>query len=262
MTEIFDAESQIIGGLILFPEECAVALNELTKNSFESYYAAEAFQQISDACENGKAFDSAIFISSITSPDIKQYVLQAAQTFLTTANYDGYIESVKTGAGRRRVTKQIQDIAFNGTGYDEMISYLSKIVEDEKSNIKQDDGNFLSEYVTQIYEPFDPNSRIYTGFTQLDKALGGLRKGSLCYIGAFPSTGKTSLAINTASHNLDRKKKCCFSVWKCQRIKYLTECFLQSLKLITGELTESNFQTMKKMQLCRKQVCFIQRKTY
>ena len=52
----------------------------------------------------------------------------------------------------------------------------------------------------------DPIKLIPTGFHQLDNKLeGGLRAGTLCTIGARPSTGKTTYSINIASHNPDRR---------------------------------------------------------
>lgn len=48
----------------------------------------------------------------------------------------------------------------------------------------------------------DPVEAIGTGFVPLDKLLnGGLMKGTLATIGARPSTGKTTFAINIATHD-------------------------------------------------------------
>ena len=47
-----------------------------------------------------------------------------------------------------------------------------------------------------------------TGFIDLDRKLGGLRKGGLHILAARPSMGKTTLALNIAKHVAMKEKTC------------------------------------------------------
>jgi len=60
---ILNAETSIIGGLLLFPDECQEAIDTLSPNDFVSEYAATIFQTIVTATKNGGKVDAAIFSS-------------------------------------------------------------------------------------------------------------------------------------------------------------------------------------------------------
>ena len=53
----------------------------------------------------------------------------------------------------------------------------------------------IDDLVSNINEP---QPSIMTGFNFLDRTTGGIKQGTLFYLGARPSTGKTTLAINIA----------------------------------------------------------------
>lgn len=65
------------------------------------------------------------------------------------------------------------------------------------------DFNSLKKYIDEYSEPV---RLIPTGFAKLDKMLnGGTMRGTIGTIGARPSVGKTTFAINMAVHNPDAK---------------------------------------------------------
>lgn len=207
MTENYNAESAVIGGLLLFPDECSYAVDTLTQADFQNPLAAESFGIISKAILTGQKMDAAIFGSAEVPEDTKKFALASAEAFISTANYDGYVDTVKTESGRRRVTEKLNELVVGHESYDSLLSSLGRIVSDESTRGKGEDDGYLMEYLSSFDKPVDKKDRILTGFTKLDKAFHGLRKGSLCYIGAYPSTGKTSFAANIALKNYADKKK-------------------------------------------------------
>jgi replicative DNA helicase len=213
MIDNFNAESAVIGGLLIFPDECSYAVDALTCEDFENPLAAEAFGAISSAILSGQKMDAAIFGSSGVSEDAKKYALTSAEAFISTANFDGYVDTVKAESGRRRVTDKLNDLLVGHKSYDGILSSLGRIVSDESVREKGDDNGYLMDYLSSFDKPIDPKSRVLTGFSKLDRAFHGLRKGSLCYIGAWPSTGKTSFAANIALKNyIDKKRVQFFSL--------------------------------------------------
>ena len=74
-------------------------------------------------------------------------------------------------------------------------SYVSSKEALEISTPKNDADSYLTSVCTTPTPPELP-----TGFTSLDEATWGLHRGDVFTIGARPGTGKTSFAINVASH--------------------------------------------------------------
>ncbi|MFR6990953.1 DnaB-like helicase N-terminal domain-containing protein [Streptococcus pneumoniae] len=100
MTDAYDSEAAIIGGLLLFPQECTRAIEELSPDDFENPLASDAFQIISAACKDGRKVDGAIFQSGEAAKEVKHFALSAAQAFLSTSNYDAYINTVRDNSGK------------------------------------------------------------------------------------------------------------------------------------------------------------------
>lgn len=236
MTENYNAESAVIGGLLLFPDECSFAVDTLTRADFENPLAAEAFSLISTAFLAGQKMDAAIFGSAETAPEIKKYALSAAEAFLTTANYDGYVDTVKTESGRRRVTEKLNDLVVGHASYDELLSSVGRIVSEESATGKHEDDGYLMNYLSSFDKPIDPRSRVLTGFPKLDKAFHGLRKGSLCYIGAWPSTGKTSFAGNIALKNYSDNKRVQFFSLEMSKEQILDRIFASWKQIDYGSI--------------------------
>jgi replicative DNA helicase len=225
VTESFNAESAVIGGLLLFPEECSYAIDTLTKGDFENPLAADAFEVISKAILSGKKMDAAIFGSADVQEDTKKFALASAEAFISTSNYDGYVDTVKSGSGRRRITEKLGRVLVSGYGYDDILSSLGRVVESENLHRSEDDSSYLMDYLTSFDTPVNKKDRILTGFSQLDRSFHGLRKGSLCYIGAYPSTGKTSFAANIALKNYTDQKRVQFFSLEMSKEQILDRIF-------------------------------------
>lgn len=239
MTESYDAESAVIGGLILYPAECCKAFQSLVPGDFENQCAAEAFRAMLEMVNDGSQPDAVLLCSgSAVSEETKQYTLQSAQTFLTTSNYDAYISVVKANSGHRRVTARLQEIAFGQLDYTDMLTRISKLLDNERSNERHEDGAFIVDYIKSFEKPEDPAGRVQTGFQRIDRALGGLRRGSLCYIGAYPSTGKTSFAVNIALRNLHCKKRVLFFSLEMSREQIQDRLFSAMLQIDYKHLDE------------------------
>ena len=71
-------------------------------------------------------------------------------------------------------------------------------------------GDILTDAYDEIERSFQKQelpSGIPTGFTDLDRILNGLNGGELIVVGARPAMGKTSFALNVASHAAIRSEK-------------------------------------------------------
>lgn len=236
MSDLYNAESAVIGGLLLYPEECSYALDELSEKDFADPRAADAFKTVSEAVKSGEKMDAAIFGSANISEETKKYALLAAESFLSTSNYDGYVDTVKAESGRRRVTEGISELLVSGSGYEDLVLNLGKIVDSETSQRHDDEESYFADYIASYDHPVNIHDRILTGIPKLDQAFHGMIKGSLCYIGAFPSTGKTSLACNIANVNYEAGKRVQFISLEMSKEQILDRMISSGMKIDYGAI--------------------------
>lgn len=258
MIPFYDAESAVIGGLLRCPEECFSAIDALNPEDFENPYASKAFSIIKDGIKSGKTVDASIFGSENTDAELKQFALSAVETFLTPSNFDGYVTTVKEISNRKNLTTQLQDIAFGVDDCATTIDRLAKLVDSARMHMGgKTDENFLASYISSLDKPVDPLNRIQTGFPWLDGKLKGIRKGSLCYIGAAPSTGKTAFAINIVAKNIKSHKKILMFSLEMSKSQILDRYFSSELNIdyshldtrrLTGEEIQEVVDTASQIQ--------------
>lgn len=243
--ETLNSETSIIGGLLMFPDECKKAIEALSADDFESEYGREVFTNIADAVKAGKRVDVAIFNSQDIDPQLKRYAMTCAERFVCTETYDEYIETVKNAAQKRRLFHGLQEIILSDGESGETIAALERLIETEKAQgALQHDAmkDRLTKYYENVYKPLDKAERIYTGFSRLDRVLNGLRKGSLSYIGAAPSTGKTSFALNIALHAIREKRRVLFFSLEMSTEQLLDRLFSNALSIDYGKIDKHELQ--------------------
>lgn len=98
---------------------------------------------------------------------------------------------------------------------EELIPKLKKVLENEENEIEGRNYetmavNQLIRFSEELFSTSERKSRIMTGFKRLDNALCGLRLGTVSYLGARPSTGKTAFALNILKRQIKAGKKSAF----------------------------------------------------
>lgn len=133
--------------------------------------------------------------------EFKDYWLDKAEETtprLEALHLDDYIRIFLKSYSERKVKSLIDSLAIGGVTEEE----LQKLVEQVKhmSTVEVDNAQkYLDEYNK-------PVKHIKTGFSQLDEKLGGgFVAGTVTTIGARPSTGKTTFAINISTAVPERK---------------------------------------------------------
>ena len=93
------------------------------------------------------------------------------------------------------------------------VSSVQKMLDDENSkritsNVKEVNERNIDAFVAELNKR---KATLMTGFGNIDKVTGGIRKSTVFIIGARPSTGKTTFALNIAANQItDPTKKVMF----------------------------------------------------
>ena len=113
---------------------------------------------------------------------------------------DDTLGAMKSIYAKRRIRNEVSELSLEN---EITVNDLRQLVSRAEA---MTDGKTVSSAEKYLKHYHDPIKLIPTGFCGLDEMLdGGLMAGTLSTIGARPSTGKTTFAINIAAHNPDRK---------------------------------------------------------
>lgn len=146
--------------------------------------------------------DYSIYISALSGDEQNTMVLAmktAVSQTVDESRVDGVLARLKSIAVDERLKQSVSELVItnNYTAED-----LRQIADDtEKTN--DITINSLQKYFDEYTKPIE---QIATGFTILDRMLGGgIIRGTVGTIGARPSVGKTTYAVNIAAHNPEIK---------------------------------------------------------
>jgi len=212
-----EAEQSVLGAIMISQEAMDKVADMLEKDDFYK----EKHRLIYQAMHNLYRKSEPIDLLSLTNrlKDKKQlkkiggrsYLIQLANAVATAANIKTYAEIVQRKATLRRLIKASCDINQLAYDQEEEIDELLDKAEQKIFKISQkyvrQDFRALKPMLSEAFERLDklqsqdnPFRGLPTGFYDLDNILGGLQKADLITLAARPSLGKTSLALNIASH--------------------------------------------------------------
>ncbi|MDO8670221.1 MAG: replicative DNA helicase [Dehalococcoidia bacterium] len=211
-----DAEEAVVGSLLI-DSDCMVRIGGLIK---PGDFFREQNQWVFEAClslyERNEAINQITVAHELTHRDKLEMVGGAAylaylvSVVPTSLHADFYAQIVQRTSLMRRLIQAAGQIA--ALGYDggpDIEGTLGK-AEELLFGLRQGRSSrdfvhireVLEQYLEELTVAAMPVAgellRVPTGFTELDKLLGGLHKSDLVILAARPSMGKTSLVLNIA----------------------------------------------------------------
>lgn len=215
-----EAESSVLGGLLLDNEAWDRIADLLTPGDFYRYEHRQIFEAIYGLVEGSRPADVITVFEALQSLGKAEevgglsYLNSLAQYVPSAGNIRRYAEIVRERAILRKLVSasdEISTAAFNpkGKAVDKILDEAEQkifAIGEEGSRMKegfQDMGSLVVELLDRVQEMADnPNdiTGVPTGFYDLDRMTSGLQAGDLIILAARPSMGKTSLAINIAEH--------------------------------------------------------------
>ena len=219
------AEQAVLGGIMLDEQALDDLNTRLSANDFYDSRHKLIFEAIAKLSSERKNIDMVTCAARLEASGQLEnagsmvYLAELTQNIGTIANVPSYARIVRNYSVLRQLIHaggQIIQNSYQAQGREshEVIDEAERIVymigEREAavsapSHIQEGLGNTF----THLRKLMDSNSELpglSTGFTQLDKMIGGLVPGDLVILAARPGCGKTAFALNIVN-NLMRKEK-------------------------------------------------------
>ena len=203
-----DIERAVIGEILVF-EELREKAMLLEADDFDYMQHGLLALSMKELAKVDKNFDF-ITLANKCGAEYRPIIQACVQIAVSEVMFDEHFKLLKAMASQRRLIKQFNNLAVDG---EVSVSTVQKLVDDESekrliNNITETNTRNIDDFLAGINQR---KGAIMTGFGMIDHILGGIRKSTVFIVGARPSTGKTTLALNIAANQLsDPSKKVLF----------------------------------------------------
>ncbi len=239
MSNYDEFQQSIIGALLLFDDVRPTLLAKLRKSDFTDEPAKEVFEQISKNPQSDK-----IATISVLSDEAKQYAVAGCELSPVRSAVIATVDSFVEQATQKWLLSQTQILAFSPSVSTAELKELIEQAEKRTELVTDNSEKYLQDFFKKL-------ETTPTGFEKLDKLLnGGFIEGTISTIGARPSTGKTTFAINILKACLDFKSVF-FSLEMSGRMIYdriVSDMLgIEYGKIHRHDLSDSEFEKVKKL---------------
>lgn len=212
-----EAEQSVLGSMLIDRDCVTAAFERLSTDDFYIEANKKIFSAMQALFNRNTPIDLVTVSEELTAGGVLeavggiQYISYLATTLPTTANIVQHIDIVCEKSLRRKLIHTANDIidkSYNAGGSSqEVADNAGKLIFDALEDNSQRGMVHIRDLLlqthdnlTDMYQNKGKLTGAPTGFEGLDKELHGLQKSDLILIAARPAMGKTSFALNVASH--------------------------------------------------------------
>ncbi len=261
-----DAEQSVLGSILIEPA-CLDDVSQIIRaDDFYLENHAEIYNLMQKFNLQSKEIDIVTLINALVSNQIyedeaaaRSYIKLLVDVVPGSANAKDYAEIVRDKSTLRRLILATEEIQKDAYSEGEDVSKIVDLAEQRifdiaDKNIRRDFVH-IKDVIMQTYtrlselqEGKGEDLGIDTGFSDLDRYVGGFGKGNLIIVGARPGVGKTSFCLNIATNIAKKTKKavCIFSLEMASEELVSrvisSESMVLSEKLRNGQLDTSDWE--------------------
>lgn len=198
MLPMQELEFKILGTLLLSGQQHRDRIfREVQPSFFEEQTLGNIYRKLSEAYRRHPNADSAVLLNALSKDEATNVLLAMDRMIspsIAAEQLEDTLSAFRDAYFNRSLKNSIIDLAAGDPTADD-VRRLAETTEKFTRTRIDSAAAYLETYSMPI-------EAVGTGFIELDKLLsGGFVKGTLTTIGARPSTGKTTFAINIAVHN-------------------------------------------------------------
>ena len=212
-----EAEKAVLGSIILSPARAESALEKLKPVDFFVARNREIFTALQSIWSRGGSIDMVTVITELDrlgkteSSGGLEYLNEISINTPTAANVERYVEIVTSDSTRRRLisvcTDTAQDARSGGKETKKILEDAERRIYEIAVNTSEDNYEPITPIFKRVYHNIGrlmklkgQSTGLSTGLIDLDNLTSGLQKSDLVIIAGRPASGKSTLALNIASH--------------------------------------------------------------
>lgn len=212
-----EAEQSVLGALMLDKQAIINVADILLPEDFYKPNHSKIYESILNLYEKRQPIDILSVTEKLKGIDAlkeiggSSYLTQLVEAVPSSAHVDHYAKIVKEKKVLRDLIKTSAEISENAFSPDEDLETILDSIEQKIFAISQrsytqkfaplkEELKSAYERIEKLHSGENPLRGVPTGFPGIDNLLSGLQKSDLVIIGARPSLGKTSLALDIARH--------------------------------------------------------------
>lgn len=209
--EIYELEANIIGAMILSHAKFQDAQDlGLEAEEFESVAYSKAYTTMLDL----RASDMVTLRNNIKDDILFDEIKYAATYCISPAGFDGWLKQMKYKTANNKLlklSKEIPEIVESRTTIEEKIDQVNQSLIDNKIIKNIGTPKPVADILDSVEEEIrlagtEDQNVISTGFGEIDEKIKGFKSGDLVIVAGRPGMGKTTWALNIASHNIFKGK--------------------------------------------------------
>ena len=259
-----EAEQSVLGAILIDPTCMDHLAGILSAEDFMLEEHRDVFSAMQKMYLRSKTIDVVTLLDELVRDGVydeaggKDYIRLISEIVPSAANVKDYAEIVRDKSKLRALIGACDDITAMAYSEQEDTAHLVEMAEQKIFAIAEGRENkgftHIRDALVQVYDRLHLLAEnkaealgMPTGFSGLDRVLVGLGKSDLVLVGARPGMGKTSFAMNLATHAAITTKKtvCIFSLEMSaeQLVSRVmsSEALIDSYRLRSGELTDEDW---------------------
>lgn len=242
-----EAEQGVLGGLMLDNNAWDLIGDLLLAEDFFRHEHKVIFQAIADLASKGQPFDIVTVGEALAEPAEVgglAYLGELAKNIPSVANIEHYARIVRNRSHLRRLmslgylcSREASDQQADAFEVQESVEQkLFALGQDRSASEFIDLTQCISNVIEKIDEHFNGNvavTGVASGLSDLDELTAGFQPADLIILGARPSMGKTSLALNFVDTALQSNPQATVQVYS---LEMPAEALIYRLMAILGHL--------------------------
>lgn len=224
---------------MILDERCSVDHGLICEDDFTKHIHKEIYIAIKNLVKNEKNIDFLEIHNENKNIPI-EYLTDLSDNLPSTANFNQYVETLKDMTLKRKIFTIANDIRNS----DKTGKELAEIAESEIFKLREETNTSefsdIKSIVMDAYEDIElthegkKEKGLSTGYSAIDRVLGGLRDKEYILLAARPSIGKTALAINISEHLLSKNKSIAFFSYEMSKDQ-LVQRLLKGMALVDSK---------------------------